>query len=61
MDRSKEDSADSLRGPRFHHHDNGSLEISTVEEEDMGEFSCIAKNVEGSAAITAFLDIKGGC
>lgn len=55
---SKEDSADSVKGPRFHPHDNGSLEISDVRTEDVGEFSCVAKNVEGDAAITAFLDIK---
>lgn len=55
---SKGDSADSLRGPRFRFHDNGSLEISAVEDEDMGEFSCFTRNVEGNAAITAFLDIK---
>ncbi|KAL2091482.1 hypothetical protein ACEWY4_013745 [Coilia grayii] len=55
---SKEDSADSVTGPRFFLHDNGSLEISAVEEVDMGEYSCIAKNREGSRAITAFLDIK---
>ncbi|XP_041945854.1 neural cell adhesion molecule L1-like protein isoform X3 [Alosa sapidissima] len=55
---SKEDSADFLQGPRFHLHDNGSLEISMVQEEEMGEYSCIAKNVEGTNAITAVLDIK---
>ncbi|XP_031423108.1 neural cell adhesion molecule L1-like protein isoform X3 [Clupea harengus] len=55
---SKEDSADFVEGPRFHLHENGSLEISAVEEEDMGEFSCIAKNVEGLSAITAILEIK---
>ena len=60
MRRSKEDSADFVEGPRFHLHENGSLEISAVEEEDMGEFSCIAKNVEGLSAITAILEIKGG-
>ncbi|XP_063071341.1 neural cell adhesion molecule L1-like protein isoform X2 [Engraulis encrasicolus] len=55
---SKEDSADSVTGSRFSLRNNGSLEISAVEEGDMGEYSCIAKNREGSRAISAFLEIK---
>uniref|UniRef100_A0AAY4DMF9 Neural cell adhesion molecule L1-like protein n=1 Tax=Denticeps clupeoides TaxID=299321 RepID=A0AAY4DMF9_9TELE len=57
---SREDSADPVKGERFSVHENGSLEIHKIERDDVGEYSCIAKNTEGSSAITANLDIKGG-
>uniref|UniRef100_A0AAY4DLY2 Neural cell adhesion molecule L1-like protein n=1 Tax=Denticeps clupeoides TaxID=299321 RepID=A0AAY4DLY2_9TELE len=55
---SREDSADPVKGERFSVHENGSLEIHKIERDDVGEYSCIAKNTEGSSAITANLDIK---
>uniref|UniRef100_A0A671YYQ2 Cell adhesion molecule L1-like b n=1 Tax=Sparus aurata TaxID=8175 RepID=A0A671YYQ2_SPAAU len=39
-------------------HDNGSLEIYRVEKEDAGQYTCLAKNTEGSAAIDATLNVK---
>ncbi|XP_049589373.1 neural cell adhesion molecule L1-like protein isoform X3 [Syngnathus scovelli] len=52
---SKDDSSGSLVGPRFTVHDNGSLEIYTTEKEDTGQYTCYAKNTEGSSAIEASL------
>lgn len=57
--RSKDDSSESVEGPRFTLHDNGSLEIYSVEEDDTGQYTCLAKNIEGSSAIDAMLYVKG--
>lgn len=57
--RSKDDSSESVEGPRVTVHDNGSLEIYRVEKEDAGQYTCLAKNTEGSAAIDATLNVKG--
>lgn len=57
--RSKDDSSESVQGPRFTSHDNGSLEISSVEKGDTGQYTCLAKNTEGSSAIDAMLYVKG--
>uniref|UniRef100_A0AAQ5XY75 Neural cell adhesion molecule L1 n=1 Tax=Amphiprion ocellaris TaxID=80972 RepID=A0AAQ5XY75_AMPOC len=40
-------------------HDNGSLEVYNVEKGDMGQYTCLAKNTEGSSAIDAMLYVKG--
>lgn len=57
--RSKDDLSESVDGPRFTVHNNGSLEINSVEESDAGQYTCLAKNTEGSSAIDAMLYIKG--
>ncbi|XP_057701817.1 neural cell adhesion molecule L1-like protein isoform X3 [Corythoichthys intestinalis] len=54
----KDDSSQSLVGPRYTVHDNGSLEIYTTEKEDTGQYTCYAKNTEGSSAIEASLYVK---
>ncbi|XP_032369390.1 neural cell adhesion molecule L1-like protein isoform X4 [Etheostoma spectabile] len=55
---SKDDSSESVEGPRHAIHDNGSLEIYSVEKEDTGQYTCLAKNTEGSSAIDAMLYVK---
>lgn len=57
--RSKDDSSESVEGPRFTIHENGSLEIYSVEREDTGQYTCLVKNTEGSSAIDAMLYVKG--
>ncbi|XP_061641347.1 neural cell adhesion molecule L1-like protein isoform X1 [Phyllopteryx taeniolatus] len=54
----KDDSSESVVGPRFTVHDNGSLEIYTTEKGDTGQYTCYAKNTEGSSAIEASLYVK---
>uniref|UniRef100_A0A8C4ID59 Cell adhesion molecule L1-like b n=1 Tax=Dicentrarchus labrax TaxID=13489 RepID=A0A8C4ID59_DICLA len=55
---SKDDSSESVEGPRFAVHDNGSLEIYSVEKGDTGQYTCLAKNTEGSSAIDTMLYVK---
>ncbi|XP_037630315.1 neural cell adhesion molecule L1-like protein isoform X2 [Sebastes umbrosus] len=55
---SKDDSSESVEGQRFTVHDNGTLEIDSVEKDDSGQYTCLAKNTEGSSAIDATLDVK---
>ncbi|XP_014822710.1 PREDICTED: neural cell adhesion molecule L1-like protein isoform X4 [Poecilia mexicana] len=55
---SRDDSSESVAGPRFTLHDNGSLEIHSAEKGDAGQYTCLAKNTEGSSAIDAMLYIK---
>ncbi|XP_072238960.1 neural cell adhesion molecule L1-like protein isoform X1 [Leuresthes tenuis] len=55
---SKDNSSESVEGPRFTVHDNGSLEIYSVEKGDTGQYMCLAKNTEGSSAIDATLYVK---
>ncbi|XP_041819085.1 neural cell adhesion molecule L1-like protein [Chelmon rostratus] len=55
---SKDDSSESVEGPRFTLHDNGSLEIYSVEKDDAGQYTCLAKNIEGSSAINAMLYVR---
>ncbi|XP_056244804.1 neural cell adhesion molecule L1-like protein isoform X4 [Seriola aureovittata] len=55
---SKDDSSESVEGPRFSVHDNGSLEIYSVEKDDTGQYTCLAKNTEGSSAINTMLYVK---
>lgn len=55
---SKVDSPESVEGPRFAVHDNGSLEIDGAEKDDAGQFTCVAKNTEGSSAVDATLYVK---
>ncbi|XP_022078117.1 neural cell adhesion molecule L1-like protein isoform X2 [Acanthochromis polyacanthus] len=55
---SKDDSSESVEGPRFTIHDNGSLEIYNVEKGDKGQYTCLAKNIEGSSGIDAMLYVK---
>lgn len=57
--RSKDDTSDSVEGPRFSVHDNGTLEIYSAEKEDSGPYTCFAKNTEGSSAINVMLSVKG--
>lgn len=57
--RSKDDSSESVEGPRLTIHDNGSLEIYSVEKDDTGQYTCLAKNTEGSSAVDAMLYVKG--
>uniref|UniRef100_A0A674P358 Neural cell adhesion molecule L1-like protein n=1 Tax=Takifugu rubripes TaxID=31033 RepID=A0A674P358_TAKRU len=56
--RSKDDTSDSVEGPRFSVHDNGTLEIYSAEKEDSGPYTCFAKNTEGSSAINVMLSVK---
>lgn len=55
---SKDESSESVEGPRFSVHGNGSLEISGVEKDDRGQYTCLAKNTEGMSAIDAVLYVK---
>ncbi|XP_056886175.1 neural cell adhesion molecule L1-like protein isoform X2 [Takifugu flavidus] len=55
---SKDDTSDSVEGPRFSVHDNGTLEIYSAEKEDSGPYTCFAKNTEGSSAINVMLSVK---
>uniref|UniRef100_A0A665VUI3 protein-tyrosine-phosphatase n=1 Tax=Echeneis naucrates TaxID=173247 RepID=A0A665VUI3_ECHNA len=55
---SKDDSSESVEGPRFTVHDNGSLEIYSIEKDDMGQYTCSAKNTEGTSTIDAMLYVK---
>ncbi|CAI5688933.1 unnamed protein product [Oreochromis niloticus] len=55
---SKDDSPESVHGPRFTVHENGSLKIYNVERGDTGQYTCLAKNTEGSSAINAMLYVK---
>uniref|UniRef100_G3PD59 Neural cell adhesion molecule L1-like protein n=1 Tax=Gasterosteus aculeatus aculeatus TaxID=481459 RepID=G3PD59_GASAC len=55
---SKDDSPESVEGPRFAVHDNGSLEIYGAEKDDAGQYTCLAKNTEGSSAVNAGLYVK---
>uniref|UniRef100_A0A7N8YN10 Cell adhesion molecule L1-like b n=1 Tax=Mastacembelus armatus TaxID=205130 RepID=A0A7N8YN10_9TELE len=52
------DSSESVEGPRFTIHDNGSLEIYSVQNDDTGQYTCVAKNTEGLSAIDATLYVK---
>uniref|UniRef100_A0A8D0D4C2 Neural cell adhesion molecule L1-like protein n=1 Tax=Sander lucioperca TaxID=283035 RepID=A0A8D0D4C2_SANLU len=54
----KDDSSESVEGPRLTIHDNGSLEIYSVEKDDTGQYTCLAKNTEGSSAVDAMLYVK---
>ncbi|XP_077386051.1 neural cell adhesion molecule L1-like protein isoform X7 [Festucalex cinctus] len=54
----KDDTSESVVGPRFTVHENGSLEIYTTEKVDTGQYTCYAKNIEGSSAIEASLYVK---
>ncbi|XP_061689238.1 neural cell adhesion molecule L1-like protein isoform X2 [Syngnathoides biaculeatus] len=55
---SKDDSSEFMDGPRFTVHDNGSLEIYATEKYDTGQYTCYARNTEGSSAIEASLYVK---
>ncbi|XP_066519183.1 neural cell adhesion molecule L1-like protein isoform X2 [Hoplias malabaricus] len=55
---SKVDSAQAVEGSRFSVHENGSLEIHSVMQEDDGEYSCFTQNSEGKSAINAVLEVK---
>uniref|UniRef100_A0A667YKL4 Neural cell adhesion molecule L1-like protein n=1 Tax=Myripristis murdjan TaxID=586833 RepID=A0A667YKL4_9TELE len=55
----KDDSSGSVEGPRFTVYENGSLEIYSVEKEDLGQYTCFTKNTEGTSAIDAMLYVKG--
>nr|XP_057943760.1 neural cell adhesion molecule L1-like protein isoform X3 [Doryrhamphus excisus] len=55
---SKDESSESVVGPRVTIHENGSLEIYATEKEDTGQYTCYAKNTEGSSAIEATLYVK---
>ncbi|XP_055016468.1 neural cell adhesion molecule L1-like protein [Boleophthalmus pectinirostris] len=55
---SRDDSFESVQGPRFSIHDNGSLEIYEADKDDAGQYTCLAKNIEGTSAIEAKLSVK---
>uniref|UniRef100_A0AAV2M6K2 Neural cell adhesion molecule L1 n=1 Tax=Knipowitschia caucasica TaxID=637954 RepID=A0AAV2M6K2_KNICA len=55
---SRDDSFEPVQGPRFYTHDNGSLEIYETDKDDGGQYTCYAKNIEGSSAIDAKLYVK---
>uniref|UniRef100_A0A8C5HW84 Neural cell adhesion molecule L1-like protein n=1 Tax=Gouania willdenowi TaxID=441366 RepID=A0A8C5HW84_GOUWI len=55
---SRDDSSESLEGPQFTVHDNGSLEIYNVEKGDAAQYTCMARNTEGFSAINAALYVK---
>uniref|UniRef100_A0A7N5ZXT6 protein-tyrosine-phosphatase n=1 Tax=Anabas testudineus TaxID=64144 RepID=A0A7N5ZXT6_ANATE len=55
----QKDSTESVEGPRFTVHDNGTLEIYRVEKDDTGQYTCLAKNTEGTSAIDSMLYVKG--
>ncbi|KAM9758937.1 neural cell adhesion molecule L1-like protein isoform 3-T5 [Menidia menidia] len=55
---SKDNSSESIKGPMFTVHDNGSLEVHSANKGDTGQYMCLAKNTEGSSAISATLYVK---
>uniref|UniRef100_A0A3P8VIZ7 Neural cell adhesion molecule L1-like protein n=1 Tax=Cynoglossus semilaevis TaxID=244447 RepID=A0A3P8VIZ7_CYNSE len=57
---SKDESPDSIQVQELRStvHDNGTLEIYSVEKGDTGQYTCWAKNIEGSSAIEAQLYVK---
>ncbi|KAM8867416.1 neural cell adhesion molecule L1-like protein isoform 2-T3 [Synchiropus picturatus] len=55
---SKDESSESLGGPRFSVHENGSLEIYRVAKDDVGQYTCYAENTVGRSAIDAVLAVK---
>lgn len=48
-----------LDGGHFSSLDSGSLQIIDAKKNDSGTYQCVATNSEGSASITAGLDVKG--
>lgn len=57
--RRREDPEGSVDGERFSLLKNGSLQIHSVENEDVGQYKCFASNTEGTAGVFAELFIKG--
>ncbi|XP_036905424.1 neural cell adhesion molecule L1-like protein isoform X1 [Sturnira hondurensis] len=47
-----------IEGPRYHVHDNGTLQVSRATEEDAGSYTCWVENAKGKTAVTASLDIR---
>ncbi|XP_029361637.1 cell adhesion molecule L1-like a isoform X1 [Echeneis naucrates] len=54
----KEDTEETIKGERFIYLQNGSLQITSAEKGDGGNYECVAVNTEGKAAVTAVLDVK---
>uniref|UniRef100_A0AAY4BJQ8 Neural cell adhesion molecule L1 n=1 Tax=Denticeps clupeoides TaxID=299321 RepID=A0AAY4BJQ8_9TELE len=52
------DASKNTNSRRFSVSDNGSLLFRNVVKEDGGQYSCLASNSEGEAAIVARLDVK---
>ncbi|XP_036288001.1 neural cell adhesion molecule L1-like protein isoform X4 [Pipistrellus kuhlii] len=54
----KADAARPLEGPRYHVHENGTLQVLEATAEDAGAYSCWVENAQGKTAVTASLDIR---
>ncbi|XP_057675936.1 neural cell adhesion molecule L1-like protein isoform X12 [Corythoichthys intestinalis] len=54
----KDETPETIEGERFVALQNGSLQISSVEKKDSGEYVCVADNSEGKSSITAVLAVK---
>uniref|UniRef100_A0A665T6V9 Neural cell adhesion molecule L1-like protein n=1 Tax=Echeneis naucrates TaxID=173247 RepID=A0A665T6V9_ECHNA len=54
----KEDTEETIKGERFIYLQNGSLQITSAEKGDGGNYECVAVNTEGKAAVTAVLDFS---
>ncbi|XP_041655398.1 neural cell adhesion molecule L1-like protein isoform X2 [Cheilinus undulatus] len=54
----KDGTHETLLGQRFSELDDGSLRIINAEEDDSGNYVCVAVNTEGKSAVIAALDVK---
>ncbi|XP_051906770.1 neural cell adhesion molecule L1-like protein isoform X5 [Hippocampus zosterae] len=54
----KDETPETIEGERFVTLQNGSLQISSVEKKDSGEYVCVADNSEGKSSIMAVLAVK---
>ncbi|XP_061759852.1 neural cell adhesion molecule L1-like protein isoform X8 [Nerophis ophidion] len=54
----KDETPEAIEGERFIMLHDGSLQISSTEKEDSGEYVCVADNSEGKSSITAVLAVK---
>uniref|UniRef100_A0A3Q3E8D2 Neural cell adhesion molecule L1 n=1 Tax=Hippocampus comes TaxID=109280 RepID=A0A3Q3E8D2_HIPCM len=57
--RAKDETPETIEGERFVTLQNGSLQISSAEKKDSGEYVCVADNSEGKSSIMAVLAVKG--
>ncbi|XP_061690244.1 neural cell adhesion molecule L1-like protein isoform X2 [Syngnathoides biaculeatus] len=54
----KDETPETIEGERFVALQNGSLQISSLENKDSSEYLCVADNSEGKSSITAVLAVK---
>ncbi|XP_019743580.1 neural cell adhesion molecule L1-like protein isoform X1 [Hippocampus comes] len=54
----KDETPETIEGERFVTLQNGSLQISSAEKKDSGEYVCVADNSEGKSSIMAVLAVK---